>query len=211
MSTTHHVSPHRLADYATGELPLAAAIVIAAHLDTCDTCRRRVSKIEAAEGRLLAALPPTKLEPDALERILVRLEDPGTALAIPSKTIVGDVEIPFAAARAGLGSRRWLAPGFWAAPVNAAVHDDWRTFLLRVPANTVIPTHGHRGGEMIAVLSGSFIDDKLYSAGDFAENVAGSEHELRVSADGPCACLIAMQGRIQWHGWSRMIRPLLGI
>jgi putative transcriptional regulator len=124
---------------------------------------------------------------------------------------VGDVKLPFAAARAGVGLRRWLAPGLWAAPVQAAVHDDWRSFVLRAPARTVIPTHGHHGGELIAVLSGSFLDESLYGAGDFAESVANSEHALRVSADGPCACLIAVQGRIKWHGWSRMIRPLLGI
>lgn len=160
---------------------------------------------------MLAALPSTELEPDALERIMARLNGPGSDAPVISKTTVGDVDIPFAAARAGLGPRRWLAPGLWAAPVNAAVHDGWRTFLLRAPARSVIPTHGHRGGELVAVLSGSFMDGELYSAGDFAESVAHSEHKLRVSADGPCACLIAMQGRVQWHGWSRMIRPLLGI
>lgn len=211
LRTSHHVSPERLANYATGELPLAAAIVVAAHLETCQACRALVSKIEEAEGRMLATLPPSEMEPDGLERVMARLDGPSPDAPIISKTIIGDVEIPLGAARAGLGPRRWLAPGLWAAPVNAAVHDGWRTFLLRAPARSVVPTHGHRGGELIAVLSGSFMDGELYSAGDFAESVAHSEHELRVSADGPCACLIAMQGRVQWHGWWRMIRPLLGI
>ncbi len=211
MRTFHHVSPEHLANYATGELPLAAAIVVAAHLETCGLCRGQVSKIEEAEGRLLEALPATEMNSDGLERVMARLGGSDPDPPAPRKTTVGDVDLPFAAARAGLGPRRWLGPGLWAAPVKAAVHDDWRTILLRAPAQTLIPTHGHRGGELIAVLSGSFMDGALYSAGDFAESVAHSEHELRVSADGPCACLIAMQGRVQWHGWSRMIRPLLGI
>jgi putative transcriptional regulator len=185
--------------------------VVSAHLETCASCRAQVARFEEAEGRLIDALPPATLPADALERVLARLDSSDAGPTNDLTDTVGDVKLPFAAARAGVGPRRWLAPGFWAAPIQAAVHDDWRSFVLRAPARTVIPTHGHDGGELIAVLSGSFQDGQRYRAGDFAESIAHSEHALRVSADGPCACLIAVQGRIKWHGWSRMIRPLLGI
>lgn len=32
-----------------------------------------------------------------------------------------------------------------------------------------------------------------------------------VTGDGPCVCLVAIQGRVEWRGWARLITPVLGI
>lgn len=169
-------------------------------------------RFEEAEGALLHATQPLALSAGALPDLL-RLIDQDELTPEPAigSDELADIRLPSAIVRAGLGPRRWLAPGFWAAPVRASNTDDWRTYVLRTPPGAVIPTHGHRGGELVAVLTGAFIDGRRYEAGDFAENVAGSDHHLRIDDAGPCACVISIQGRLQWRGWSRMIRPLLGI
>lgn len=169
-------------------------------------------RFEEAEGALLEATPPIAMSADALPNLL-RLIDRADWAPEPAigADELADIRLPSSIAQAGLGPRRWLAPGFWAAPVRAASTDDWRTYVLRTPPGVVIPTHGHRGGELVSVLTGAFIDGRRYEAGDFAENVAGSDHHLRIDGAAPCACVISIQGRLQWRGWSRMIRPLLGI
>ncbi len=104
-----------------------------------------------------------------------------------------------------------MSPGLWAAHLKAGRQGDWRTFILRAPANTTIPLHEHRGDELIGVLQGAFQDGQTYRAGDFATNINGSAHAMRVEGDGPCVCFIAVRGALQWRGWSRAIGPILGI
>ena len=151
---------------------------------------------------------------EALRRVLARIEEgpsPSTPPSLARREFLGDVSIPQAAAAAGLGSRRWLAPGIWAAPVKVLSGAPWRTILLRAASGTRIPSHYHRGEELIAVLRGAFHDGGVYVAGDFAENDAGVDHSLTVSPEGPCACLISTHGPIKWRGWSRVVGAVLGI
>lgn len=213
MTPRRHPSAALIADYATGRICYAPAVTVAAHLQTCSACHRQVRQFEEAEGRVLEAIEPATLTPGSLERILDRLRSDPESISptLEAAQRLADVELPDAVKRAGLGARRWLAPGLWTAPVRARRTDDWRTFLLRVPAGTSIPSHRHRGGELIAVLSGSFSDGETFTAGDFGENTAGSNHEVRVGPDAHCVCLISIQGRAQWRGWARVITPVLGI
>ena len=202
-----------LADYATGRIPTAPGLIVSAHLEACSACRDHVSAAEEAEGAALEASEPAPLRDDALIRALAAIDDshrrPALADTVAAK--LGDVRVPAAAARLGLKRRRFLAPGLWAASVKVDDADGWRAFLLRVPAGMKVPPHRHRGSELIAVLAGAFKDGHLYRAGDFAANLADGDHDLQATDDGPCACLIAIQGRVQWRGWARMITPLVGI
>ncbi|WP_366928782.1 cupin domain-containing protein [Phenylobacterium sp.] len=124
---------------------------------------------------------------------------------------LGDVRLPAAVASAGLERRKWLAPGLWTAAVRAPRTEGWRTLLLRAPARMRIPKHEHGGRELIAVLQGAFRDGHIYAAGDFEEHESGSGHSLAITSDGPCACLISVQGQAHWHGWARIVAPLVGM
>lgn len=213
MSATTHPSAALLADYATGDMVAAVGLVLSAHLEACADCRRQVSALENAEGDRLEGAPPAPLAAEALERALAAIEaDPSQPqeLARPV-TVVGDVQLPFAAARVGFKARRFLGQGLWAARARLSGKDGWRAFLLHIPAGTTVPTHGHSGEELVAVLSGAFIDGRTYTAGDFAQNVSGDVHALRATDGAPCVCLIAIHGRLQWRGWARMIRPIIGM
>jgi predicted ChrR family anti-sigma factor len=156
---------------------------------------------------------PATMKPEAFAQAMgdIDTQVAGLAGGICEPETVGDVPLPLATGRAGLGPRRWAAPGLWAAPIKTLPTDGWRGFLLRAPANTAIPHHGHVGAELIAVLMGAFEDDRRVVAGDFVETCAGVRHSLRVTKDGPCACLIAWRGPVLWRGWSRLLTPLLGI
>ena len=214
MSERRHPSFRLLTRYATGELPAPPAITLSAHLETCQACRGQVLHIEDREGRGIETASPAQMSSAALEGVLLRIGErsaPPTPAPRARREFLGDVRIPRAAAAAGLGSRRWLAPGIWAAPVKALSGAPWRTILLRATHGAHIPSHGHAGEELIAVLQGSFHDGGRYAAGDFAENDAGLHHRLTVSPDGPCACLISTHGPITWRGWSRLVGAVLGL
>ena len=194
-------------------MPSLAGLPISAHLETCSDCRARVGKLEENEGRAIEQAEPISMRANALERVMSRLDD--APLAETSGQDFTDqlegARLPAAAERLGLRRRRYLAPGLWAAQVRGDFLSGWRAFLLRVPRGTTIPTHGHEGREVIAVLSGAFSDGRTYNAGDFVECTRADEHELKVSGDRPCVCLIAIQGRLRWQGWARVITPVLGL
>lgn len=218
MNDRRHPSFRLLTGYATGDPQAPPAITLSAHLETCEACRETVSQIEDREGHGIETSAPASMSSRALEDILARIDEaPTPAMPAPAlaprarREFLGDVKIPQAVAAAGLGSRRWLAPGIWAAPVGGLSDAPWRTVLLRVARSAHIPSHGHSGQELIAVLQGSFHDGGRYVAGDFAENDAGLRHHLTVSRDGPCACLISTRGPIEWRGWSRIVGAMLGI
>jgi putative transcriptional regulator len=208
-----HPSPSLLADFATGRLSRAPGVAVSAHLEWCAVCSTQVQALEDIEGDSLAAVDPVALAENALADVMMKLgQQPSGVVGLKrSKNRLADVQIPQAAQQAGLGPRRWLAAGLWVAPVLTAPIDSWRTFLLRAPAGTKIPAHSHRGDELIAVLTGAICDGQTYAAGDFAEISRAVDHHLMVTSDGPCACLIAVEGGISWRGWAKIIKPLTGI
>ncbi len=205
-----HPSAALLQRHATGDLPHPAWIAVDAHVETCGICAAVTSAAEEAEGLRLAETAPIDLAPDVLDRLLASLTEQ-TAPKSATRKRIGDVELPRAVAEAGVGKRRWLTPGFWAAFVDAPDADDWRAFVLRTPPGAVVPSHRHNGPELIAVLAGELTDGRRYKAGDFAEIGQDDEHALRAGRNEPCVCLIAVQGRFRWTGPARILSPILGV
>jgi putative transcriptional regulator len=178
LSMRRHPSPPMLAEFATGELSRAPGLTVSAHLEACDHCAAQVRALEEEQGRLLDSSVSTALAPGALARIAGA---PPLRARQRSRGRLADVQISRATALAGLGARRWLAPGLWAAPAIAPSADRGHTFLLRAPAGMTMPSHKHRGRELIAVLMGAFDDgDQTYRAGDFADTGASLDHALKV-------------------------------
>jgi len=188
-------------------------MTIAVHLAHCGECTDSVSELEAAAGEALVTGQEASVAPTALSRLLARVDSDGgpeVAAGHQAET-VGHLTLPPCLPKRMVGFRRWLTPDLWTAPIKTPQVDGWRTFLLHAPKGLQVPVHGHRGGELIAVLSGSFADGIRYGAGDFAESSAGSAHGLTVGEDGPCMCVIAMEGRAKWAGWARAVSMVLDV
>ena len=205
-----HPSATLLQRHATGDLPQPVWIAVDAHIETCGQCAAVATAAEELEGRRLAEIAPVDLSPGVLDRLMASLAAP-TVLPVPAARRLGDVDLPRAVVEAKVKARRWLAPGFWIAHVDASDDGDWRAFMLRTPAGAAIPAHRHHGPEMIAVISGALTDGQRYEAGDFAEIDKDDEHALRADPGQPCVCLIAVQGRFRWQGAARLLSPILGV
>jgi putative transcriptional regulator len=201
-----HPSSDLIKRFAAGDLPLAPSLVVESHLEVCPACAASASRLESQHGQALADLPDAPMRSDALDRALARLDD----APAPSPNL-DDTPLPRALVRQGLHPRRFIGTDYWVAPVRRARRDTWRAYVLRAPAGTSIPAHRHLGQEYFQVLMGQVADGGLHRAGDFVGGVKGADHALRVSGDGPCACLIAVEHGARWRGAMRLLSPLLGV
>ena len=208
----HHPSSDRLLEFATGALSAHRSLVIGAHLQACADCAGEVAVSEAIGGVLLNALPPAAMADDALARVLARIERPAPA-APEARVAWPDWDIvPPRAVEAARKRRRWAAPAVWVAAVDKGPAG-MRTYLLGMGPGIAVPRHTHRGSEMVCVLKGAFEDGgAVYGPGDFCESDESVEHRPRVTDDGECVCLIAVDASLVARDWvGRLFQPFVRI
>ena len=91
----HHFPEELLLDHAAGSLPEGLALIVAAHLALCPTCRATVADCEALGGALLAAIQPAPVAPDALDKVLARIDaEERTAAQPPPAPVLTDATLP---------------------------------------------------------------------------------------------------------------------
>jgi len=197
----HHFEEALLLDYAAGSLPETLSILVATHLSLCPDCRAAMADAEAVGGALLDSLPPEALAPDALDRVLARLdaETPGDAAAEargegglprPLRAYLGD----------DLDVLDWqpLAPGVDKVPLTPLSSAPWRpdeaVCLVRLQPGAVAPRHTHRGDEATVIVQGGFADGGgNYELGD-AWIVDASVTHAPVGLPGEaCLCLVYLE------------------
>jgi putative transcriptional regulator len=206
----HHPSAERLLEFATGSLSGHRILVVGAHLQACRICAGEVAANEAVGGAMLNSLPPTPMQDDALARALASIERPAPAAAAP--VAMPDWELVPPRAAEATKRRRWAAPGVWVAPVTGGPYGR-RSYLLGIGPGIAVPRHTHRGAEMVCVLRGSFEDQGIiYRPGDFCESDESVEHQPRVTTDGDCVCIIAVDASLIARDWiGRLFQPFVRI
>jgi putative transcriptional regulator len=189
--------------HAVGVLGRAHDLVVAGHLSLCAGCRAAAEADMAVGGRLIDALPPTPLGPDALERALARIQSLGKAGDEAENTPESTVDAR--SLPAGLcemleaAHPRWLAPGVRQALLLRRAEGTLR--LLRVRPGKALPRHGHHGTELTLVLEGAFADERgRYGPGDLAEADEETEHRPLAEGVDDCVCLVATVGRLRFGG-----------
>ena len=80
-----HAPTELIAEYATGALSPGMRLLVASHVAWCPNCRRKVTRLEAIGGALLAEGEEVAPEPRCLVRALARIAGPErrTRSAIP--------------------------------------------------------------------------------------------------------------------------------
>ena len=214
MTIKTHPGQSLLVDYENGTLPTAAGLTVAAHIETCEACRRTAARLRELGGHLIESIAPTAVDPGALEKTLARLTErpvPIKARAMP--LTVRGLPLPAAWATVGLHPPRPFGPNYWIAHTRAAAAHGWRSFLVGAPASGEIAHHRHRGEEYVAVLEGSLNDgERDYRAGDFIQSADGSAHTLKIGNDGRCVCLVAIEAPLTWSSpWVALLRPWIGV
>jgi putative transcriptional regulator len=208
---THHVTQELLVDYASGALAEAAAILVASHLVFCPVCRGELAEAEALGGALLGQAEPVAMAPQALDRVLARLDRPEPPEPAP---IAGLPGLPRPLARhigRPLESLAWrsLIPGLQMFPLQVAGGD--KICLLRIKPGRGMPRHTHGGNEMTLVLGGSY-SDRLgeFQRGDVAILDDTVDHRPVAGRHGDCICLAVTDAPLKLTGpIGRLFRPFV--
>jgi putative transcriptional regulator len=186
----HHPGETTLLAYAAGTLPEGLALVAAAHLVQCATCRHRLEGLQAVGGVLLDELPPVAMSDGALDALLARAEQPTVPLSLPP---VLNPDLPPPLDRVALG--RWWPIGVGTRWRPLQVEGSAWAGLVHAQPGRALPRHGHDGLELTCVLSGSFTDGSgLYAAGDLQEPAGDHDQPPVATASEACLCVIASEG-----------------
>ncbi|MFY7959640.1 MAG: ChrR family anti-sigma-E factor [Elsteraceae bacterium] len=197
-----HPSQDLLVDYATGALQDPFSLMIATHLALCPECRHEARRLEAVGGALLQEIPPTALRPDALERIMARLdEEPDSARPIiaPQDPFEGRVPEPL---RSRLAGSAWRKVSKGIDEIVLPTETEGVTAqLLRIRAGCKVPRHSHQGNEYTLVLAGGFSDHVgRFGPGDLTIADSTLTHSPVADADQDCYCLAIVDGGLRLPG-----------
>jgi len=85
--------------------------------------------------------------------------------------------------------------------------------LLRIPAGTAVPDHGHRGTELTLVLQGAFTDaEDRFGTGDLEVANEDLHHTPVAEAGEDCICLAATDAPLRFSGLlPRIAQRFVGI
>lgn len=206
----HHIPDQLVRAHATGNLPHAFAVVVAAHLSMCDACRARAEAEEAVGGALLDRLTPADLSPGALDRLMAALDRPDPFP--PPARRSGIFPAPV---MAELGGRppKWRALGGGIRQQILSADREGSLRLLYIPPGEAVPEHGHRGLELTLVLQGSFADRAgRFGVGDVEVASDEVDHQPIAGAGAPCICLAATDAPLRFHGLiPRLLQPIFRI
>ena len=112
-----------------------------------------------------------------------------------------------------LDSLKWRKVGGGGSQLGLNSSDEASGRLLRIPAGTALPDHGHHGTEITLVLQGAFVDEHdRFGAGDI--EVANEDlHHTPIAADGlDCICLAATDAPLRFNGIvPRLAQRFIGI
>jgi putative transcriptional regulator len=211
----HHPTTNILSNYARGSLPAGMTLVVSCHVHGCEACRREVAVWESAGGVLLLKSEPMPLADGALARTFERIDGKIGGAQNVAKRLPRFLErfaVPAPLLGQHIGSRLWLTPSIWIAPIGTGPNPPSPTYLVHAERGTALPAHTHRGREFTSVLHGSFRDGSgVFGKGDFEEADDAVSHAPAVTAESECLCLISADAPMSLHGHiARMIQSLAG-
>lgn len=210
----HHLTDALLMGYAAGSLPEAFNLVVATHISMCDTCRAALAEFEAVGGEVMLDADPVDMAEDALTAAMARImAAPRSELpkAIPAR---GVFPAPLRDYVSGdLDHVKWRKIGGGVSQMVLETDGGASVRLLRIPAGTAVPDHGHRGTELTLVLQGAFVDETdRFAAGDIEVANEDLNHTPVAEQGVDCICLAATDAPLRFKGLlPRIAQRFIGI
>ncbi|MCP5166238.1 MAG: cupin domain-containing protein [Pseudomonadales bacterium] len=203
-----------LTEHAAGNLPLAQAACVSAHMNYCEQCRRTSSQLQALGSVLFGNLQGVPVGEAQLDAVLARLDDEpplsyanarretaGRTPAILQRLMSGDFsDLAWKKITSSL-SISYLKTG----------DPNYEFALYHIKAGGRIPEHTHRGSEMTLVLEGGFSDaDGSYHQGDFLLREPSDVHAPTAVQSEDCICLAVLDAPLKFTSWKyRWMNPFL--
>jgi len=207
----HHLTDALLMGYSAGTLPEAFNLVVATHISMCDTCRAALAEFDALGGEVMMQSDTSAMDDASLIATLALIAKGPTAVTAPANNNLpqplGDY------IQSDLADVKWRKVGGGVSQMVLKTSSSATVRLLKIPAGTALPDHGHHGTELTLVLQGAFVDETdRFSAGDV--EVANEDmHHTPVAEQGAdCICLAATDAPLRFKGFiPRIAQRFIGI
>ncbi len=211
----HHLTGPLLMGYAAGTLPEAFNLVVATHITMCDTCRAALAEYDALGGEVMMDSDPADVAEDALAATMAMI-DGGTVAEKPAPARMQNSVFPGPLqdyVSGDIDSLKWRKVGGGVSQLVLKTSSDASVRLLRIPAGTAVPDHGHHGTELTLVLQGAFMDDEdRFGTGDVEIANEDMHHTPVAEAGMDCICLAATDAPLRFHGIvPRLAQRFIGI
>lgn len=215
---THHPDNATVIAYGAGALGEGFSLVLAAHMEACEQCRRSLAGAEMLGGELLDDIQPADMETGDLSDFWEKVQNEPMSEPVVARNHshyqnVPEVLAPYLDGELDTLTWRSLVPGIMQHVISDVESGRGSVRLLSIAPGTTIPRHTHGGSELTLVLKGSYADEiGRFKSGDLADLDPSVYHQPVVDGDESCVCLIATDERLHFSGvFSRMLQPLIGI
>ena len=211
----HHLTDDLLMGYSAGALPEAFNVVVATHVSLCDECRARLGSFDAIGGEVVESADAVDLAEDSLAAVMAMIDATADApVETPAPRTSSIFPTPLQDYVTGsLDDVKWRKIGGGVSQAILPTSKDATVRLLKIPAGTAVPDHGHRGTELTLVLQGAFKDEHdRFGTGDI--EVANEDlHHTPVAEEGEdCICLSATDAPLKFNGiLPRLAQRFVGI
>ncbi len=211
----HHLTEPLLMGYAAGTLPEAFNLVVATHISMCDSCRAALSAYDAVGGEVMLDAEPIAMAEDALAATMALIANAPSVDAMPKPPLRNGIfPAPLHDYVDGdLVSVKWRRVGGGVSQMILQTSNDASVRLLRIPAGTAVPDHGHGGMELTLVLQGAFVDETdRFGTGDVEVANEDMNHTPVAEAGMDCICLAATDAPLRFTGiLPRIAQRFVGI
>jgi putative transcriptional regulator len=227
-----HPSDDQLIEFSAGVLPMSRALCIAAHVEHCHICEKRLSNLQQLGSAQMESLSPQKISADLKNSILSKLHtQPQDQSLTPAADNLKTPNTQLSSHVNRISAKKsvvpkclekWVPESFDNLPwqsiaPNVSISElcsegsGAKAALVKVKAGGSMAHHSHTGDEVTVILEGSFSDeDGCYKPGDFIFRDSGHKHKPVATNDQDCICLIVLDGPIQLTGWiARLFNPFL--
>lgn len=211
----HHLTEPLLMGYAAGTLPEAFNLVVATHITMCDDCRAALAGYDAVGGEIMLSNDAVTVAEDALAATMAMIDNGfGTEKPAPVRTQNTVFPGPLQDyVKGDLDNLKWRKVGGGVSQMVLKTSRYASVRLLRIPAGTAMPDHGHRGTELTLVLQGAFMDEHdRFGAGDVEVANEDMHHTPVAEAGMDCICLAASDAPLRFNGIiPRLAQRFIGI
>lgn len=220
---SHHPDPALLQEFYEGTLAIGFNLIISAHVDDCDICRKRLAELaESTCNDWYDEHPSANLDDSEFADILSDIVDqavPGSGAMLqeaaasegPLETVqLKDraVKIPHALRQFATTEIRWkeIARGIHQSLLD--VDPTTKCEIIFMDPGAEVPRHTHMGQEVMLVLDGVISDEKAsYGSADFVISDQNVHH--RQQTEEGCVCLFVTDAPLEFtEGLARLLNPI---
>jgi len=211
---TFHPELDLLTEYTAGNLPLAQAACVSAHMNYCEQCQRTASQLQDLGAVMFDALQGEPVGDAQLNAVLARLDDvPPLRYAKSETGAVGRTPAILQRLMSGdFSDLTWKKITKTLSISYLKTGDpNYEFALYHIKAGGKIPEHTHRGSEMTLVLQGGFSDAQgSYDQGDFIFRQATDVHAPTALQSEDCICLAVLDAPLKFTSWKyRWMNPFV--